>query len=85
MHYCMGELTELGLSHNKDKVCSNCGMKDSENNGCCKDEQQLLKIDKEQKTANVSYQLPQFTSDALIYKIYLFLFVSAFSEYNCFL
>lgn len=67
MHYCMGELTELGLSHNKDEGCSNCGMKDRERNGCCKDEQQLLKIDKEQKTSNVSYQLPQFTSDALIH------------------
>lgn len=63
----MGELTKLGLSHNKDKSCSNCGMKESESNGCCKDEQHLLKIDKEQKTSNASYQLPQFTSDALIH------------------
>lgn len=63
----MGELTKLGLSHNKDKSCSNCGMRESESNGCCKDEQHLLKIDKEQKTSNASYQLPQFTSDALIH------------------
>ena len=61
----MGELTELGLSHSKDEVGSNCGMKESERNGCCKDKQQFLKIDKEQKTSNASYQLQQFTSDAL--------------------
>ncbi len=63
----MGELIELGISHSKDEVCSNCGMKESESNGCCKDKQQFLKIDKEQKTSNVSYKLPQFTSDALIH------------------
>lgn len=67
MHYCMGELTELSISHSRDDVCSNCGMKESESNGCCKDEQQFLKIDKEQKTSTTSYQLPQFASDALIH------------------
>jgi hypothetical protein len=66
MHYCMGELTVLGLSHNKDEDCSNCGMKESERNACCKDKQQFLKINKEQNTSNASYQLPEFTSDALV-------------------
>ena len=66
MHYCMGELTELGLSHSKDEDCSKCGMKESESNGCCKDQQQFLKIDKEQKTANGVYLIPQFTSNALV-------------------
>lgn len=62
MHYCMGELTELSISHNKDGVCSNCGMKESESNGCCKDKQQFLKNNKEQKASNTPYQLTQFSA-----------------------
>ena len=67
MHYCMGELAELGLPQSKDEECSICGMRESESNGCCKNEQQFLKIYKEQITSNVYYQLPKFTSDALIH------------------
>ncbi len=70
MHYCMGELIELGLSQNKDKDCSNCGMRENERNGCCKDKQQFLKIDKEQNTSNASYHFPQVTSDALFHNFF---------------
>ncbi len=45
MHYCMGELVDWGFSHNENKDCSKCGMKESESNGCCEDKQKLLKID----------------------------------------
>ena len=58
----MGELTELGLSHSKDEVCSNCGMKESESKGCCQDMQKLLKIDIEQKIADAAFQVALFTS-----------------------
>ncbi len=70
MHYCMGKLTDWSISQSKDVVCSNCGMKESESNGCCKDQQQFLKIDKDQKTPNTSYQLAQFASDALIHNYF---------------
>ena len=62
MHYCMGELVDWHFSHNKDQNCSNCGMKESESNGCCEDKQKLLKIDTEQIIADAAFQLPLFTS-----------------------
>ena len=65
MHYCMGKLVDLNFSHNKDQNCSNCGMKETESNGCCEDEKKFLKIDNAQKIADAAYQLPLFTSPAL--------------------
>lgn len=52
MHYCMGELADWGLGHNKSKTCGNCGMEKSEekDNGCCKDEHKFVKNDNDQKT-----------------------------------
>lgn len=67
MHYCMGKLADWGFSHNKDEDCSNCGMKETESKGCCKDEQKFLKIDKEQKTADASFQIPPLTWAAAIH------------------
>lgn len=52
MHFCMDKLVDWSIGHNdKDNSCNNCGMeKDgSEMNGCCKDEQKQLKIEKDQK------------------------------------
>lgn len=54
MHYCMDKLVDWSIGHNDEKnTCNNCGMeKDGEGkNGCCKDEQKQLKIEKDQKTA----------------------------------
>lgn len=65
MHYCMGELVEWGFFHNNDENCSKCGMKETESEGCCEDEQKVPNIDKEQKIAATSYQLPLLTSSAL--------------------
>ena len=65
MHYCMGKFVDWGFSHNEDQNCSNCGMKETKNKGCCKDENKFLKIDNAQKIADAAYQLPLFTSPAL--------------------
>lgn len=62
MHYCMGELVSWDFSHKKDQNCSSCGMKGSESNGCCNDQQKLLKIDTVQKIADATFELPQFIS-----------------------
>lgn len=53
MHYCMGELANWDLGHNRSKTCGNCGMEKSEekDNGCCKDEHKFVKNDNDQKTA----------------------------------
>jgi hypothetical protein len=52
MHYCMGTLVDAGLKHKPAKTCSKCGMekKANKNNGCCKDEQKFVQLDKDQKT-----------------------------------
>lgn len=67
MHYCMGELADWGLGHNKSKTCGNCGMEknDSKDNGCCKDDQKFLKADSAQKTTESNIQLLQLIATAL--------------------
>lgn len=67
----MGKFVDWDISHNKDQNCSNCGMEESESNGCCEDEQKILKIDKEQKIAYAAYQLPQFTSVAVASAVFV--------------
>lgn len=62
MHYCMGKLVALDFLHNKGQLCSNCGMKETDNKDCCKQEKKLLKVEKDQKSTFTSYQLPQYTN-----------------------
>lgn len=52
MHYCMGKLADWSLAHNTTDTCDNCGMGKTEgnDNGCCKDEQKVIKNDNDQKT-----------------------------------
>ena len=67
LHYCMGKLAETGLSKNKSKSCSKCGMKKSEksDNGCCKDEHKFFKDNSAQKLADNNLQLLQIFSAAI--------------------
>ena len=58
----MGELVDWGFSHKEDQNCTNCGMTESESNGCCEDKQKSLTIDIEQKISDAAFQLPLFTS-----------------------
>ncbi|HTH31027.1 MAG TPA: hypothetical protein VL946_06730 [Lacibacter sp.] len=67
MHYCMDKLVDWSIGHTDDKnTCNNCGMeKDGQGkNGCCKDEQKQLKIEKDQKIAQ-SFQVMQLVATAL--------------------
>jgi len=59
LHYCMGELSEWGLGDNTSKICSNCGMKqaEEEDNGCCRDEHKFIKNVQDQKTAEAGLQV----------------------------
>ena len=65
LHYCMGKFTDwsLALTEPKSKDCSKCGMEKKEkgDNGCCKDENKVLKIQSDQKANYLSleiYKLP---------------------------
>jgi len=59
MHYCMGELADVGLGNNKSKTCGKCGMEksDEKDNGCCKDEHKFVKNTTDQKVVESSFQL----------------------------
>jgi hypothetical protein len=62
LHYCMGKLVEWEFWHKKDSgKCSKCGMaKSFSKDGCCKDENKVVKIEKDQKVAEaiLSLELP---------------------------
>lgn len=66
-HYCQDQLIEAGLSHNNDKTCGNCGMEkaSSKKSGCCKDEHKLVKLNKDQKTSDASFQFLKLVSQAV--------------------
>lgn len=66
MHYCMGKLADWDLGHNSSKNCGFCGMEkgNEKDNGCCKDEQKLIKNDTDQKFTESSFFLFRFLSPA---------------------
>ena len=61
IHYCMGKFADWGMGHNLSKTCGKCGMEKSPkiNNGCCKDENKIVKITTDQKVSQNSFQLAQ--------------------------
>ena len=65
MHYCMGKLAGWGLWHSKTEQCSKCGMSSSRTKGCCKDEHQFVKLEKDQKVSEISIQLTQLSAATL--------------------
>ena len=58
MHYCMGKLVSMGLLPGKDDQCDKCGMKkiEGKSNGCCKDDNKQIKIEKDQKKTETAVQ-----------------------------
>lgn len=60
-HYCMGRLagTEIGLVHNQEDNCNQCGMdvSDDANNHCCKDDVKVLKLGDNLKPSLFTYDL----------------------------
>ncbi len=61
MHYCMGKLADWGIGHSESSTCGRCGMQNNEgeDNGCCKDEHQLMKNDADQKITETGFQMTQ--------------------------
>jgi hypothetical protein len=49
IHYCMGRVDAVHFVTNKETTCSTCGMSKTENNGCCHDENQFIKLVLDQK------------------------------------
>ena len=68
MHYCMGEMADWGLGHNKSKTCGKCGMEksDEKDNGCCKDEYKFLKNSSDQKVVESSFLITGIVGTAIV-------------------
>ncbi len=76
-HYCMDKLASAKLFEKKAKKCGQCGMHTTDSNGCCRDEQKVVKMDDDQQiTIDFSYSLPSVealthnTSDFIIASFY---------------
>lgn len=62
-HYCMGQLASVDLFDHSSEKCSNCGMP-SNNEGCCKDEFKMVKLQDSHKLAdNIA---PIYATSALL-------------------
>lgn len=80
MHYCMGKLVNLGLN-SESKKCPKCPSKEKSSScskECCKDLHKTVKLEKDQKLAEIglklidapsytlsSFNIPEHTSPAL--------------------
>lgn len=62
MHYCMGKLASLGIGHHDSKTCSSCGM---DNNGCCKDEIKVVKLQDNQETTAGFTAVPKMEAEQI--------------------
>ena len=60
LHYCMDKLAGWSLTNEEMERCGKCGMekKGDQPNSCCKDKQQFLKNDKDQKNTTPFQLLP---------------------------
>ena len=50
VHYCMNKISSVHLFETKPEQCSKCGMDAKESEGCCHDEQQVVKLVQDQRT-----------------------------------
>lgn len=73
LHYCMGKLFSWGLTDHDTQNCGQCGMpkntKDGHcmaiKDGCCKDKQAVVKLDKDQKTSEFAYKFQNPAFEAI--------------------
>ena len=67
LHYCMGILIETSFVENTLDDCENCGMERSltEDNGCCSEESQQLKVDNKKEEDSFRLKVLQSIDTAL--------------------
>lgn len=59
-HYCMDRYSSFKLYAAADEKCDLCGMH-TKNNGCCRDEIKILKLNDDQKTSDVIFNFQEIT------------------------
>ena len=58
-HYCMNRLASTQLFAAAKPVCGKCGMHTKESNGCCHDEEKVIKLQLDQTSFSVfAFDLP---------------------------
>ena len=57
LHYCMGSYQSFDLYATKSKECGKCGMHMNDDNGCCKDEVKIIKLQDDQNVAQVIHAI----------------------------
>jgi hypothetical protein len=62
LHYCMGKLVGWSMGSSDEHQCDNCGMEMSDKNGCCKEENKQIEVDKTQKAAVTFIQTLQLNA-----------------------
>ncbi len=78
-HYCMDSRVGTSLWHAEDDKCGKCGMTEEQGKGCCKDEQQLIKLNADHNLSSTAALPDFFTAPAIITKTITFpevLFIS---------
>ncbi len=55
LHYCMSDLIGWELSAKQPSSCGTCGMIKKGHKGCCHNEQKIIKIEKDQKSVETSF------------------------------
>ena len=77
VHYCMDKLNEVELGNTSRDECNKCGMPVADNDGCCKDEVGLVKLQVDQlasKLLKADFSLPAVavkTTDFLLTPLFV--------------
>jgi hypothetical protein len=74
LHYCMGKLMSWALMDKDSKNCSFCGMPKAADgghcvaakDGCCKDQQKLIKVKGDHKVAELAVKFSSLSFDAIL-------------------
>lgn len=56
-HYCMGEVAEIAFGTSDSATCETCGM---ENEGCCHDDLQVIKLTENHHYTSANFEIPVF-------------------------
>ncbi len=79
MHYCMGKLMSWEFLNKQNTRCGSCGMDKSGHKGCCKDEQKILQIGKDQKVSEIAFEVLKINPDVIVIPCSELSFIYSFS------
>jgi hypothetical protein len=68
LHQCMGKIVDWSLIKEEQRHCGKCGMEQSDSNKktCCKEEQKLVKLERDQSVHQEIIKIAAATGHAII-------------------